>query len=148
MLTSYPTRHASVSRRRISSISGAATYTLPSQTRLGQQSSHLVHLRCCNLQATQPDTLRSAVVASRPSQGLQLTPYPARHASVSSRRISSISGAATYTLPSQTRLGQQSSHFVHLRCYNLHPIKPEKRRLALLLILVRSLYEPPMSVCH
>ena len=100
-LTHYPARHASISSHRMSSISGAATYILPSQTRFGQQSSHLVHLRCCNLHPTQPDTLRSAVIASRPSQVLQLTSYPARHASVSSR-ISSISGATTYILYSQT----------------------------------------------
>jgi hypothetical protein len=60
-----------------------ATYSLPSQTRLGQQSSHLVHLRRCNLLATQPDTPRLAVVASRPSQALQLTSYQAREASIS-----------------------------------------------------------------
>jgi hypothetical protein len=129
-LTSYPARHASVSSCCISSISGAVTYSLPSQTHLGQQLSHLVHLRCCNLQSIQPDTLRSAVVASRSSQVLQLTPYPARYASVSSCRISSISGAATYKLPSQTCLGQQLSHFVHLRCCNLQTTQLDTPRSA------------------
>ena len=130
-LTRYAATHASVSSRRISSISGAITYLLRGQARLGQQSSHLVHLRRYNLRPARPGTPRSAVVASRPSQALQLTHYAARHASVSSRRrISSISGATTYLLRGHARFGQQSSHLVHLRRYNLLSTRPGTRRIS------------------
>ena len=130
-LTCYAATHASVSSRRISSISGATTYLLRGHARFGQQSSHLVHLRRYNLRPARPGTPRSAVVASRPSQALQLTSCAARHASVSSRRISSISGAITYYLRGQARLGQQSSsHLVHLRRYNLRPARPGTPRSA------------------
>ena len=142
--TSYGSKHTTSVGLRISSILGAPTYIICQQAHYGQQPSHLLYLRCSHLQSIpasahgqQPSHLvylrcfylhatpvsipLLVAVVFRLSQVLLLTHYASKHTAVSNRRSSSLLGASTYTLCQQAHHCQQPSHFVYLRCFDLHP---------------------------